>query len=141
MAQLHTSRATASIKHAQTLDTQHSEDSSRLQDRSLQPETLKADPANKLSQVRHFNMLEKLHNEMEQQRFESCFNMEYDSSVTYDMECIMILVSMPTYQVYMMDPMLFCVDTRAPISCIGDKALKGVIYSIVRKYIPMIQYL
>ena len=51
----------------------------------------------------------------------------------------MTLISILTYQVHVMDPMLFCIDTGAPISCIGGKVLKRIIYSVGRKSILMIK--
>ena len=50
----------------------------------------------------------------------------------------MTLLSIPTYQVHMMDSMLFFMDTGALILCIGDKVLERIIYSVVRKSIPII---
>ena len=64
MAQPHMSRAAPSIRNAQKPDTLHSEDSPSVQDTNSQPETLKVDPTNKLSHVRHFNMPDELHNDM-----------------------------------------------------------------------------
>ena len=51
----------------------------------------------------------------------------------------MTFLLIPIYKVHNMDPMLFCIDTGAPISCKGDKALKRIIYSVGCKSNLMIQ--
>ena len=50
----------------------------------------------------------------------------------YDKEINMKFISFLAYQVHTMDPMLFCVDTEAPISYIGDKSQKRIVYSVCR---------
>ena len=64
--------------------------------------------------------------------------MNHEDSDMYDNEHILRFISIPTYQVHTMGSMLFCVDTGIPIPCTEDKALKKIIYSIGRTYIPMI---
>ena len=83
-------------------------------------------------------MPDKLLKGMEEQRFGPYLNMKYKSSNEYDMKIVLKLIFIPTYQVPTMDPMVFCVDTEAPISCIGDNALKKIIYSVDLKSISMI---
>ena len=43
---------------------------------------------------------------------------EYETTITY--------TSFLVYQVHAVDPMLFCVNTGVPHSCIGDKALERI---------------
>ena len=59
---------------------------------------------------------------MEEQRLEAFFNFTHDTT-EYDNEVILTLISIPTYQVQTIDPMLFWIDTGAPITCIGMNAL------------------
>ena len=63
---------------------------------------------------------------MEKQRLEACLNVTHYTT-EYDNEKILTLISKPTYQVKTNDPMLFCIDTGASISCIGENALKRII--------------
>ena len=47
-------------------------------------------------------------------------------------------MSFPIYQVHTVDPMLFCVDTDAPHSCIGDKELEKIVRHSGGRSIPVI---
>ena len=49
---------------------------------------------------------------------------ELDLTMNED-ETIIAYVSFPTYQIYTVEPKLFCADTGEPYSCIGDKALEN----------------
>ena len=47
-------------------------------------------------------------------------------------------MSISIYQDHTVGPMVFCVDTDAPCSCIGDKALERIVRHSGRKSIPII---
>ena len=49
-----------------------------------------------------------------------------------------MLITIPAYHVHTMDPIPFCIDTEAPISCIGNKVLQRIISPSGRKSIPFI---
>ena len=46
--------------------------------------------------------------------------------------------SLPIYIVYTIDPMLFCVDSGAPYSCIREKALEKIVRHFGSRSIPTI---
>ena len=75
---------------------------------------------------------------MEKQRLEDFLNMpEYDL-IAYENETTITHISFSIYQVHSVDPMLFCVDTSAPHSFIGDKALERIFRHSGRKSVPII---
>ena len=76
---------------------------------------------------------------MEEQGLESCLDINYESSDVYDKEISLTLIPISIYQVYTTDPMLFWIETGAPISCIGETAPMRIIYSVGRYSILIIQ--
>ena len=58
----------------------------------------------------------------------------------YEEETILTHISFPVYQVHTVDSMLFCVDTDASHSCIGDKTLERIVCHSGRVSIPVIDY-
>ena len=54
---------------------------------------------------------------------------ENETTITY--------ISFPVYQAHIVDPILFCVDTGVPHSCIEDKALERIVRYSVRRSIPI----
>ena len=48
--------------------------------------------------------------------------------------------SFPIYEIHTVEPIIFCVDTGAPYSCIGDKALGRIVRHSESKCIPLIDY-
>ena len=63
---------------------------------------------------------------MEEQRLENCSSMPEHNLKMYEDETTITYISLPIYRVHAFDPLLFCVDTSAPHSCIGDKALERI---------------
>ena len=58
--------------------------------------------------------------------------MNHEGIDVYDNERTMAFISIPTYRVHTMDRMLICADIRAPISCVLEKLLKIIVYSVSR---------
>ena len=91
------------------------------------------------SHVRHFNISDELYNAMEESRIKACLDISEQDLATYDNERALKFISIPVYRVHTQNPMLFCVDTEAPISCIGSQTLKRIVQLAGRKSIPMIE--
>ena len=75
---------------------------------------------------------------MEEQKHKNCLSMpEHDLTMNEDEKTI-TYISFPIYQVHTVDPIIFCVDTDAPHSWIGYKALESIVRHSGRGSIPMI---
>ena len=88
--------------------------------------------------MRRFNISDELYGLIEEQRLVACPNLTHQTK-EYDDESILTLISIPTYQTQAVDSMLFCIDTGAPISCIGDKVLKKIIFQTGRTDMPIVK--
>ena len=55
---------------------------------------------------------------------------EDETSITY--------IFFPMYQIHTVEPMLFCVNTGAPDSCVGDKAFERIARHSGLRSIPII---
>ena len=53
----------------------------------------------------------------------------------YEEETTITYIYFLMYQVYTVEPMIFCVDTGAPLSCIRNKALKRIFRHPGRRHI------
>ena len=65
--------------------------------------------------------------------------MHHEDSNVYNNDRTMTFTPIPTYQVHTMDPILFCVDTGAPMSSIRNKTFKRIVQCVGRRYISMIE--
>ena len=75
---------------------------------------------------------------MEEQRLEIYLSMpELDLTKNED-ETSITDMSFSMYQIHKVEPMLFCVDTGAPYSYIGDKALERTVRHSGRRPISLI---
>ena len=138
MAQLLPNRTVPSIGHAQTNEADHEAEQQQV---SSQQGILKykRTDENAPSHVRNFNMSDELYSAMEGQRLEACLDTSDQDSTSYDKERTLTFISIPIYQIHTRDPMLFYVDIGAPISCIGNLALKKIVHSAGRSSISMIE--
>ena len=84
-------------------------------------------------------MSEELYNTMKEQGLEACLDISEQDSTTYDNERTLTFISILMYQVHTQDPTLFCVDTGAPISCIGNQILTGIFQLADRNSTPIIE--
>ena len=75
---------------------------------------------------------------MEEQRLENYLSMPEPDLTMNEDEITMTYISFPIYQIHTVNPMLFCVDTGAPYSCIGDKALERIVRHSGRRSIHVI---
>ena len=65
--------------------------------------------------------------------------MSDQDATLYEQERTLTFISTPIYRVHTLRPMLFCADTGAPISSIGNQALKRIVHSAGRNSIPIIE--
>ena len=63
---------------------------------------------------------------MEEQRLEYYLSMPEVDLTMYEGDTTITPITFPIYQVHTVDSLLFCVDTGAPHSRIGDKALERI---------------
>ena len=64
--------------------------------------------------------------------------MTHDGPQQYNEEKILKFVSIVTYQVQTMSSMILCIETRAPISCIGNTSSERIVHAAYRKTIQFI---
>ena len=61
-----------------------------------------------------------------------------NDKTTYEDETTITYISFPIYKVYIVNPVIFCVDTAPMHSCIADKELEKIVAHSGRKSIPII---
>ena len=140
MTQLHSSRIVSNKRHSQASNsssetlTQYNEDkqTSILRDTS--------NNTSAPSHVRHFNIPNDLLDSMEEQRLVNSFEQSWAWAQN--------VWKWNNYNLYFLSdvsspqncPMLFCADTGAPHSWIGDKALERIVRHSGRRSIPIIDF-
>ena len=138
MAQFRTSRIVPNIRHTHITE---ANGGTSQQGRNGQEGILKdtRTDCNALTHVRRFNMSDELYYFMEERRLEAYLDMNDQNPTTYDKGTTLTLISIPIYRIHTLDPKLLCVDTGAPISCIGNQEQKRIVHSAGRDSIPMIE--
>ena len=126
IAQLHRSRIVSNIRYSQASNSSSDTPSQSTEDNQV---SILKDTNNKSeapSYIRHINIPNELLDLMEEQKLENYLSMpEYDLKM-YEDETTITYLSFPIYQVHAVDLVLFFVNTGAPHSCIGDKALERI---------------
>ena len=74
---------------------------------------------------------------MEEQRLENYLSIPEHEQMMNEDERTMTYISFSIYHIHTVDPILFCVDTGATYSCIGDKALERIVRHSGRRSISI----
>ena len=138
MAQLHNSRIVSNIRHSQASSSSSETPILSTEDNQA---SISKDTNNETTAPSHvhlFNVKNERLDSMEEQRLENYLSMPELDLMMYEDETTITYISFLIYQVQTINPMLFCVDTGAPHSCIVNKALERIFRHSERRYISAI---